>query len=828
MARRIVKLKVSSSSNEQASLLNGSSSLRDHNCKRCGNWESAESVCLWGSGVKKSPLVMVIGEAPGEAEDRSSSHFKGRPGKLLDEMLDIIGLSRADCYLTYVVKCKPPEARNPSKSEAKICKSFLEAEIDDVKPQFILTLGATALGALSKAKVTEVHGSVLDYKGIPLIPTFSPAAAMRDPAKLPTLRKDFTKLMHAINGNIPDESSMHWEVIRTLSQWNTFIEEFAQTKVFGADVETTGLDEHAPDAKVNSIQFGLDNGHNWALPLNVMWSPWSPDRQQEFIETIVEIANEKKMTIVGQNFKFDNRWIKKHYGVKFHLNFDTQLAHHLLDENSPHGLKELAIEYCNAPAYDIPMRIKLGKFKNHDEEQKFYKYGCFDTHYTLQLYYIFRKSFLKDPILRRLYYRVTMPAARLFEVIEEDGLYVNLKQQAKVESELAIKAAQLRAKLGAYSPKPVNWNSPDQVGDFLFGTLGLEVLDKTPGGKASTDESVLLRLASKHPAAKLLIELRGVEKNLSTYVGTDGADAEDGKPKGWKKLMHGDRLYLSTKLHGTVTGRYASRLHQVPRDPMIRSLIDAPPGWTFVSADYSQIELRIAAMLANEPRMKMAFQTGQDIHKITASIILGKPEDQLTKEERKMAKAVNFGLVYGMGWPKLIIYARDNYGVDLTEAQAQAFRKRFFEIYAALPPWHERQRRCVRAFGQVSSLSGRIRHLPGVYSTDKGVRAEAERQAINSPVQGFGSGDLKAMAMIQIYETFNQKDVVIKGEVHDSILMWIRTDMLEKHIPVIKSIMEHPNLLEVFGINMTVPLVADFELGPWGTGVTLEKFLEKA
>jgi uracil-DNA glycosylase family 4 len=755
---------------------------------------------------------MIIGESPSELDDRTEKHFQGRPGKLLDEMLAAAGLDRKDCYLTYVVKCHTPEGRAPSSKEAKTCKeNYLLKEIADVQPQYILTLGATALKAITKkAKITEMHGQMFHFGTIPVIPTFSPAMALRDPTRLPTLRKDFVKLGHIMVGNVPDEAAMHWEVIRTLKQWNEFILEFRQSKVSSADLETTGLDPYDPDGKVNSIQIGLDNGKNYAIPLNVMWSPWSPDRQQMFIETLVEIADETGMIIVGQNFKFDNKWLMEKYGVKFYVRFDVMLAHHILDENSPHGLKELASEYCNAPTYDIPLRIKLGKFKNHDEEEKFFKYGCFDVHYTLQLYKIFRAKLLREQELRKLFYRVTMPAARLFEEIEANGLFINMKALAAAKTKLTIEAAQLRAKLDAMVVKAgaqsVNWNAPAQVGRFFFTDLGLEVLEKTDGGAPSTAESVMLRLKSKHPAAALLLELRGVEKNLSTYV------------EGWEKLMHGDRLYLSTKIHGTVTGRFSSRLHQVPRIPFIRSLIDAPEGWTFVQADYSQIELRIAAMLANEPRMKMIFQTGGDIHKTTASAILGIPEDQLTKEQRKMAKAVNFGLVYGMGWPKLVIYARDNYEVDLTDDQAMAFRKRFFELYSGLLAWHERMRRIVRATGEVHSLSGRVRHLPGINSTDKGVRAEAERQGINAPVQGFGSGDLKTMSMIEIREEFDPDDVLIKGEVHDSVLMWVRTEKLAEVLPRVKQIMESPKLLEIFGINITVPIVVDIETGPWGSG----------
>lgn len=775
---------------------------RDPNCSLCPNWEFSDHICRWGTGATDAK-IMVIGDTP-----TRTANVGGNGGKLLMELLEVAGVDKKDCYFTNVVKCTPMEGRAPTSAEVKTCKTYLDQEIAAVKPEFILTLGAVVLKALSKkSKITELHGQTFEYGGATVVPSFAPAVALRDPTRLPGLRKDMIKFGHITRGQVATTENMHWEVIRTMAQWNEFIGEFANCKVVAIDVETTGLDCELPEAEINSIQFSLDStDKNWALPLMVKTSPWRsrPAIMQVFMDSVLDLANGRNMTVVGQNFKFDNRWIKKKYGGSFRLRFDTMLAHHLIDENSPHGLKEMASEFCNAPAYDVPLRIKLGKFENAAEEETFFKYGCFDTFYTRQLYYIFRKIILKDPSQRRLFYKLTMPAARLFEEVEASGHFVNLKRQASVREELNTRKEYLLGEMAKLAGEEVNWNSPAQVGRLFYEKLGLPILEKTNGGAASTGESVLLRLQHDHELPKLLMEFRGVDKNLSTYV------------EGWSKLMHGNELFMSTKLHGTVTGRYASRLHQVPRDPMIRSLIDAPPGWTFVCADYSQIELRIAAMLSNDQRMKMIFQTGGDIHSETASFILGKPVSQLTKEERKMAKAVNFGLLYGMGWPKLVIYARDNYGVDMTDRQAKDFRVRYFETYSALPKWHERQRRCVRAFGQVVSLSGRIRHLPGINSSEQGVRAEAERQGINSPVQGFGSGDLKAMSMVEIHETFDWDSARIKGEVHDSVLMWVKTDQQEIILPQVKKIMESPRLLTDFGINMTVPIVVDVEIGPWG------------
>ena len=236
---------------------------------------------------------MIIGEAPGEQEDRTGKPFQGRSGKLLNDMLEAAGIDRSECYVTNIVKCRPPENRTPSAAEVKTCKPYLDAEIAAVKPEFILTLGATALkGITKKAKITELHGQQFDYAGTTVVPTFHPAAALRDPARLDPLRKDIVKFGHILNGNVPSADELHWEVIRTMDQWNQFIEEFSETKEVAIDIETTGLDRYADGAGINSIQFGLDTGRNWSLPLEVRDSPWKDKQKvrQRFVETLVELA----------------------------------------------------------------------------------------------------------------------------------------------------------------------------------------------------------------------------------------------------------------------------------------------------------------------------------------------------------------------------------------------------------------------------------------------------------------------------------------------------------------------------------------------------------
>ena len=218
------------------------------------------------------------------------------------------------------------------------------------------------------------------------------------------------------------------------------------------DTETTGLDREDPNFEVNALQIGLDTGRNFVIPFMVRSSPWNKKFQRMFLETLIGLAKDK--VVVMQNGKFDNLNLRKKYGMQFFLTFDIMLAHHLLDENGSHALDKMAMEFLDAPGWDIDLETKLG-LGNLEE---FFKYGCYDVFYTLQLYYIFRSRLLKHPSLRRLFYKLVMPIARVFEDVEEDGHFINLKRLAEVEKQLRGESDELLRKLNKTAR--INWNSP--------------------------------------------------------------------------------------------------------------------------------------------------------------------------------------------------------------------------------------------------------------------------------------------------------------------------------------------------------------------------------
>jgi DNA polymerase-1 len=349
-----------------------------------------------------------------------------------------------------------------------------------------------------------------------------------------------------------------------------------------------------------------------------------------------------------------------------------------------------------------------------------------------------------------------------------------------------------------------NYRSPQQVSRLLYsskkrGGFGLQPMMFTKNGNASTNEESLQEYL-EHPFIGLLFELRTLEmKWMSTYL------------LPWSmKLDRFSRLHTTYKLYGTVTGRLSGDLQQVPRDSFIRSVFGAPPGWLRVDADFSQIELRIAAHCANERTMKRMFLTGVDIHTMVASDITGKLAEDVGKEERKMAKAVDFGYLYGMFPKKFQKYAKINYGIDVSMAEAEVSREKYFRMFPGLVRWHERQKRMVGTHFQVSSPLGRVRHLPDIQSPDRIVRMEAERQAINSPVQSCAS-DITLFGMVKLHPLLNPREARMVMTLHDSIGFEIKEDRVEHYEPLIKETLESLPLQKTFGTRLSVPLIADVE-----------------
>lgn len=824
--------------------------LRDPNCRDCGLWQSSHNVCISGDGPMDAD-VLAVGEAPGEKEAKTGRPFTGRSGQLLRTELARAGLHSV--RITNVVRCRPPNNRAPTPTEIKACRKYMDAELAAVKPKYVLALGAVASKAMAKkAKITEAHGQLVEMPGYTVMPAFHPAYALRDPSKLAPLQHDLELLAQVLQGKKLN-SDIPWMMVNTKT-FGRFVEDLRECDEFSFDTETPGLFPHHRDKLVRCISFGLPHV-SWLLPLDMPGYPLygKPEAQRRIIQVIHQLLRDK--IAVAQNGKFDNMWLYVCYGIRFYLNFDVMLASHLLNENEPHDLKYLARSYLGVAEYDIPTKWKKDIALMPDPMIGF-EYCAKDGFYTLQLKQLFQKKLKQDISLRRLYYRLIMPAARVMQDVELDPLTIDMPKFASTEEAMKVRHATQLTTLNKLAGRTINWNSPQQISKLLFGDLKLPVTVKTDKGNPSTGEEALIDLKDKHPIAKALVEYRETEKFLSTYI------------EGWKEFMVDEKLYLGYKLHGTVTGRWSSRLHQVPRDGQIRNLVIAPPGWEFGQADLSQAELRIAAELSGDLELITCFRPGgQDVHWRTLLYMIGagtsgeyaEPSRETAqkivgsrrsisesidilakvghnaaiaiwkgwKEGRKKAKAINFGFVFGMYENKFIENAKTKYGWEPTWDEAHEFRQAYFELYRGIIPWHERQKKLAHYNGYVRNLFGRLRRLPGVASRDRELRGEAERQSINSPVQGT-IGDWKAAALVEIHQTINRDELRIVGEHHDAILFIVRSDEQVKRrvLPRLREIMRKPKLLETFKIDTAVPMDSEIEIGPWGAGKSY-KFEDK-
>lgn len=787
--------------------------VRNAECRLCPLYKEAKSVCLLGDGPVPTK-IMLVGEAPGAREDDIARPFSGPAGRYLDRILAEVGLPRETVYITNAVRCRPPDNATPTPGQIKACSTYMHSELDIVSPDYVLVMGNAALKSILKTSgVMKKRGTAHQLPGgRTAFVTVHPAAVLRNPGLEQSFKSDLMAFARLTRGEdrrpetkskLIQSSKGLARLCQLLATVDTPIAFDVETGSSDPDEPEGGLNPWSPNGLIHTVSFSWKPGEAFVVSLEHPATKWDIPLSRVYQALDVALQGKK---MVGHNVKFDDAWMRAK-GVNLYSHFDTKLAAHLLDENRPSGLKPLARTYLGADEYesgisftgDVTALVKLAVYNGKDAD------------YTLRLYHIFRDELKKQRRLARLFVRLVMPACRAFVDIEAAGFPVDMERLERRHRSILHKIAQVTDEMMDMVPEELqdnaNFRSPQFLGRWFFGKLDLPVNVLTPTGKPSTNESALLQLVDKHPAVAKLMELRKWQKNESTYT------------RNWLariRIARKPRLYTSYNLSGTVTGRLSSNMQQVPRDVYIRSIIGSAPGWKFIEADFSQVELRLAAMFSGDPTLTRAFNTGGDPHRETAAKVLGKNPADITKDERKMAKAVNFGFLYGMGWRKFKIYAKEKYDTVVTDAEAQEYRKAFFKQYSSLEAWHKRQRRIVRNLGQVTSPIGRIRHLPTINSTDDGVQGEAEREAINSPVQGFAS-DLTVLSMVRLSRRLDPLRSRILGNVHDAILLEAEEDYAEEAAAITKRVMENLPLKKLFGFKPTVPIEAEVTIGQhWG------------
>jgi uracil-DNA glycosylase family 4 len=801
-----------------------------------------EDVCLTGSGPNDAS-VGIVTQFP-TTDD--SSHRKMIEGALAELGLD----SKAFMWMS-AVKCRA-WSDTPSKSDLKACRPYLTKELEFLNLTPVITLGNEALFATTgRSGITNWRGKLYEHPaGCVIFPTISPSAVARNPRFAEGFEGDLRYFANLVKGIDQDQDPWHlpyddqWTNVMTKEDLRAMAASLETADAASYDIETNGASELTKGAVIVSLAITTlhgDTPHVWALPLCHPESPWQHVWQRIIRWLRKYLVKAKKR--IAHNAKFDTRWLI-HFGMHDLLpTFDTIIAASLLNENRQKGLKPLAQQLLGADPWGINTKDLLTTPLNEVLD-----YNGLDTWHTLRLWLLFRKQLQAQPRLAALFMHLMMPAIQELVYVERRGVYVDQNRLVDNWAQVQGTLAGIESQLLEYVPEPdevpdklkakktgeinVNWNASNFLRWFLFTYLELPVLargkakDDGSPGDPSCAEDIMMALMTEHDVPKLLVERVEWNKYDTAFFApyaTQLAASPDG------------RIRSTFKPWGTVTGRLSSgkedkekitgrqqlqgvNLQQVPRNKLVRGVFGAEPGWAFVEADYSQIELRLAAFLAHERAMLSLYATGQDIHMATAMRMTGKPASQVTFEERKKAKAVNFGFLYGMGWRKFIHTAFSNYGVIVNEEEAKAYRKSFFDQFPDLLPWHARQRKLAITYKRVETPMGRVRHLPDIDSGNSEVRAEAERQAINSPVQGFAS-DMALLSLVHTARLFRRKGIEAYpiGAVHDAVNFEIRIDDLPRALPLIKTTMENLPLDKLFDINLTVPIVADLKVGShWG------------
>jgi DNA polymerase-1 len=563
------------------------------------------------------------------------------------------------------------------------------------------------------------------------------------------------------------------------------------------DTETTGL--NALHAELVGISFSYGKGKGFYVPF-----PENQEEAQTLIDKFIPFFENQNIEKIGQNLKYDLK-ILSNYGVSVKGKlFDTMIAHYLINPDMRHNIDILAETYLKYTPKSIEDLIgKKGKNQKsmRDVELEAIKeYAVEDTDVTLQLAEIFTLELDKTET-KKLFDEIEIPLIPVLAAMELEGINLDVPFLKSMSVEMAAESNALEQKIYETAGEKFNLASPKQLGDVLFDKMkiGGAKQKKTKTGQYATGEEVLSYLANDNPIVKDILEWRQMVKLQSTYIDAlpNQVDAKTGR-------VHTD--YMQTV---AATGRLSSNnpnLQNIPirteRGRLIRkAFIPRDENYTLISADYSQIELRIIAALSGEENMIKAFQNHEDIHKSTASKVFNVPLEEVTREQRSHAKTVNFGIIYGVS-----AFGLSNQ-TSLSRSESAALIEAYYQTYPRLKSYIQEQIEHARENGYVQTILGRRRYLKDINSANAIVRGGAERNAVNAPIQG-SAADVIKIAMINIHTKLvseNWKSKMLL-QVHDELVFDVHNDELEKIQPMIKHEMEN-------AFKMAVPLEVEIGMG---------------
>ena len=590
-----------------------------------------------------------------------------------------------------------------------------------------------------------------------------------------------------------------YETLLTEADLNRWVEKLKQAKLFALDTETDNLDYMA--ANLVGISFAFENGEAAYLPLQLDYLGAPKTLEKTTALTLLKpILENPTIQKVGQNFKYDLTIFARN-GIDVQgVAFDTMLESYVLNSTGRHNMDDLAKRYLGHQTITFEEIAGKGKNQltfNQIPLEKAAEYAAEDADVTMKLQQVLWEKLSKEPTLEKLFKEMELPLLGVLSRMERRGVLIDSDALFLQSNEIANRLSELEEQAYVLAGQPFNLASTKQLQEILFDKLGLPVIQKTPKGAPSTNEEVLEELAFSHELPKVLVEHRGLSKLKSTY--TDKLPQMVNPQTG--------RVHTSYHQAVTATGRLSSsdpNLQNIPirneEGHRIRQAFIAREGFTVVAADYSQIELRIMAHLSQDQGLINAFTQGKDIHRSTAAEIFGVSLDEVTSEQRRNAKAINFGLIYGMSAFGL------SRQLGIGRADAQSYMDLYFKRYPGVQTFMHDIREKAKAQGYVETLFGRRLYLPDINSSNGMRRKAAERVAINAPMQGTAA-DIIKRAMIQLDQKLqNDPDIAMIMQVHDELVFEVRSEKVAFYSELIKTQMES-------AADLVVPLIVDVGQG---------------
>ncbi len=560
-------------------------------------------------------------------------------------------------------------------------------------------------------------------------------------------------------------TAREYSTILTEDDLDSWLEKLSKAELVCFDTETTSLDPMK--AQIVGMSFSVEAGKASYLPLTHDY--FDAPAQLPFKETLAKvkpILENPNIRKVGQNLKYDKHVLANHGVALNGIAHDTLLQSYVLESHRTHGMDDLAMRHLGLETIHFADVAGKGAKQvgfNEVTVETASEYAAEDADITLQIHETLQPHVAKDEKLDFIYSQIEMPSMEILYTIERNGVLIDANMLNSQSNEIGMKLLALENKAYALADQPFNLASPKQLQEILFDKLGIKPIKKTPSGKPSTDEDVLQQLALDHPLPKVLLAYRGLAKLKSTYT--------DKLPKMINPQT--GRVHTSYNQAVAITGRLASsdpNLQNIPvrtaEGRRIREAFIAPTGSHIVSADYSQIELRIMAHLSQDEGMLKAFANHEDIHRATAAEVFGVDKDKVDSEQRRFAKVINFGLIYGMSAFGLA------QNLNIERKAAQNYIERYFARYPGVRQYMDGTRRSVKDNGYVETYFGRRLWVPEINSPNGTRRAGAERAAINAPMQGTAA-DLIKLAMIAVHNWLVSEGLQSKliMQVHDELVL---------------------------------------------------------